>query len=236
MRTHFRRYHWWARTPCAAGNLGRAAHSEVVSSCAFGLVAVFHALWAVSGRDVAEPALLRARRLLGRRVGRQPPDQGPEILAELVGQGPSRDPDRVGRVDDFAADPDVPVLRKGLRQGVLVDHDLHAVPGLLLTGLDVDDSGVFAVEHKEVGPAAQSRGSSPQPEGVLPFDVDGVAAVFRFLPLLVQQRRVAHQPLGLVEVGGLLGPFDVMGFEPDGPLAGVFAGQEAGQPGGPDVG
>ena len=44
------------------------------------------------------------------------------------------------------------------------------------------------------------------------------------------------EPVGLVEVGWLLGPILVVGFEPDGPLAGPFAGEETGQPGGPDVG
>ena len=62
-----------------------------------------------------------------------------------------------------------------------------------------------------------------------------MAADFPFLPLLVQQRRVAHQPSGLVEVGGLAGPFDVVGLEPNTPLVGVLAGEEVWEPGGPDV-
>ena len=54
-----------------------------------------------------------------------------------------------------------------------------------------------------------------------------MAVVELFLAMLVQQRRVAHQPLGLVAVGGLAGPVGIVGLEPDGPLAGVFAGEEA---------
>ena len=38
---------------------------------------------------------------------------------------------------------------------------------------------------------------------------------------------VAGQPLGLVEVRGRLGPVLVVGLEPDGPLAGVLAGEQA---------
>lgn len=37
-----------------------------------------------------------------------------------------------------------------------------------------------------------------------------------------------EQPLSLVEVRRLAGPVDVMGFEPDGPFAGVLARQKAG--------
>ena len=84
--------------------------------------------------------------------------------------------------------------------------------------------------------AGQCGGFAAQPEGVLALDEDVVAVIFPFLPLLVQERRVAHQPLGLIEVRGLAGPFDVVGLEPDGPFAGVLAGEETGQPGGPDVG
>ena len=43
-------------------------------------------------------------------------------------------------------------------------------------------------------------------EGILDLDVDVVALVEPLLALLVQQCRVAHEPLGLVEVGGLAGP------------------------------
>ncbi len=57
--------------------------------------------------------------------------------------------------DDLAANADVPVPREGQGQGVLVDHDLDAVPGPFLTGLDVNDGGVAVVEYDEVGLAGQ---------------------------------------------------------------------------------
>ena len=106
----------------------------------------------------------------------------------------------MGWVDYLAADANVTVLREGQGQGVLVGHDLYSVPGLFPTGLHVDDGGVTVAEHDEVGTAGQYGGLPAQPEGVLALDVDGVAAFEPFLALLVQQRRVAHQPLGLVEV------------------------------------
>ena len=46
---------------------------------------------------------------------------------------------------------------------------------------------------------------------------------------------MVQQPFGLVEVRGWFGPVLVVSLEPDGPLAGSFAGEEAGEPGCPDV-
>lgn len=57
-------------------------------------------------------------------------------------------------VDDLASDTNVPVLREGQGQDVLVDHDLDAAPGPFLTSLDVNDGGVSVVEYDEVGPAS----------------------------------------------------------------------------------
>ncbi len=46
---------------------------------------------------------------------------------------------------------------------------------------------------------------------------------------------MVEHPLRLIEVGRDLGPVLVVGFEPDSPLAGVFAGEQLGQPRCPDV-
>ena len=47
---------------------------------------------------------------------------------------------------------------------------------------------------------------------------------------------MAGKPIGLVEVGGFTVPALVARFDPDGPFAGSFAGEQPGEPGGPDVG
>ena len=47
---------------------------------------------------------------------------------------------------------------------------------------------------------------------------------------------MVQHPLGLVELGRGSGPVLVVGLEPDGPFAGILAGQQPGQPGGSDVG
>ncbi len=142
----------------------------------------------------------------------------------------------MGWIDDFTADSNVTVLRERQGQGVLVDDHLDAVPGLFPTGLHVDDGGVLDVEHYEVGTAGQGGGLLPQPEGVLALNVEAVTRGFPFLTLPVQQRRVVEQPLCLVEVRGRLGPVPVVGLEPGGSLAPVFACQQAAHLGGPDVG
>ena len=47
---------------------------------------------------------------------------------------------------------------------------------------------------------------------------------------------MAGKPVGLVEVGRFTVPALVASFEPDGPFAVSFAGEQAWEPGGPDVG
>ncbi len=54
------------------------------------------------------------------------------------------------RVDDLAGDARVAVLGRCLRQGVLVDHELVAVPGTFAAGLHVDDDDVVPVEYEQV--------------------------------------------------------------------------------------
>lgn len=73
-------------------------------------------------------------------------------------------------VDDLAANSDVPVLRDCPGDGVQVDHDLHAVPGLFAAGLDVDDGGFTVVERDDVGTASECGGQPVQSKGVLAFD------------------------------------------------------------------
>ena len=46
---------------------------------------------------------------------------------------------------------------------------------------------------------------------------------------------MVEHPLGLVEVAGGLGPVLVVGPKPTCPLAGGLAGEQPGEPGGPDV-
>ena len=73
-------------------------------------------------------------------------------------------------------------------------------------------------------------------EGVLVLEADVVTAMGPLVSLLVEQSGMPGKPVGLVEVGRFTVPALVMGFEPDGSFAGVLAGQQPGQPGGPDVG
>ena len=73
-------------------------------------------------------------------------------------------------------------------------------------------------------------------EAVLSLDVHIKATVLPVYFSLVEESSVVQHPLGLVELGRGSGPVLVMGLEPDGPFTRVLAGQQLGQPGGPDVG
>lgn len=139
---------------------GRRYLSEAVGDGDLALAVLVHARRTVGGRDVAEAALGVAGYPLWRCVAGQSSHQGAEVLDELPWSASSRDAHRVRRVEDLAADPEVPVLRQCQGQGVLVDHDLDFVPGPFLTGPDVDDGGVAVVERDEVRAAGQ-RGSLP---------------------------------------------------------------------------
>ena len=139
-------------------------------------------------------------------------------------------------VGDLAVYLGVPVLFQRPRGGIEVDHDLDGVAGAVVAGLGIDDDGfVFAVGD-DVRPASQRRGLAAEFKPVLCFDVDLKAADRPVLDSLVDEGGVVEHPLGLVEVRWDAFPALVMGLEPDGPLAGVLTGEEAGQPGGPDVG
>ena len=72
-------------------------------------------------------------------------------------------------------------------------------------------------------------------KGVLVLDAYVVAALGPPVSVFVQERGMAGKPVGLVEVGGLTVPALVPRFEPDGPFAGSFAGEQARELGGPDV-
>ena len=113
---------------------------------------------------------------------------------------------------------------------------MDGVAGAFVAGLGVDDGGFVFTVGDDVGLARQSCRPAAEFKPVLSLDVDVVGADFPVTDPLIDERGVVEQPLGPVEVRGLPGPVLVMGFVPDGPLAGVFARQEARQPGGPDVG
>ena len=130
-------------------------------------------------------------------------------------------------VDDFAGDAGVSKFGHGPRQGVHVDHELVAVPGAFGAGLDVGYEDVVVAEYQQVGLAGEDGGLAAEAEGVLTLDAGFVSALDPEVALLVEQLGVVGQPLGLVEVGGWLRPVLVMGLEPDGPLAGVLAGEQA---------
>ena len=106
---------------------------------------------------------------------------------------------------------------------------------VLTAGFDVNDKGVVA-DDNQVGPSGQRGRLATQSDIVLSFGIHLVAVFFLFGLFLSQQRCVLHEPIGLVEDGRDLVPFLKMGFEPNGPFAGIVAGQQLGQPGGPDVG
>ncbi len=109
--------------------------------------------------------------------------------------------DAVGAVavDDLAGELSVPGLGHRPGQGVYVDHELVAVPGLLLAGLEVDDEKVVSAQDQEVRLAGEGGGMSAEAEGVLVLDADLVAALDTELVMLVEGSRVAGKPIGLVE-------------------------------------
>ena len=95
--------------------------------------------------------------------------------------------DAVGAVavDDLAGELSVP------GQGVYVEYELVAVPGLLLAGLEVDDEKVVSAQDQEVRLAGEGGGMSAEAEGVLVLDADLVAAPDPELVMLVEGSRVA---------------------------------------------
>ena len=93
---------------------------------------------------------------------------------------------------------------------------------------DVDDEDAVVVENQQVGLAGEGGGLTAEAEGVLVLEADGVTAVGPLVALLVEQSGMPREPVGLVEVGRFTVPALVMGFEPDGPLAGPFTGEETG--------
>ena len=200
-------------------------HSEVGGVSTFSRGGVVHSLWAVSGRDVAEAALLGAGNA-DRRLWRcDATDEAAEVLDEALVDAALGNAVGVVVVNDLAGELGIPVLGHGLGQGVHVDHDLVMVPGLYLAALDVDDEDAVVVENEQVGLAGEGGGLPAEAEGVLVLEADVVAAVGPLVSLLVEQGGMPGEPVGLVEVGGRFSLALVMGFEPDGPFARVLAGQ-----------
>ena len=129
-----------------------------------------------------------------------------------------------------------PVTLQRSRDGVQVNHHLNDVTGAVLPDLHVDDDRLGVPLRDQVGLARQRCRPAVEFEAVLSFDVHIKATVLPVCFSLVEERGVVQHPLRLIEVGRDLGPVLLVGLEPDGPLAGVLAGQQPGQPGGPDVG
>ena len=117
-----------------------------------------------------------------------------------------------------------------------MQNPANGFPARPLACLDVDDEDTVVVENEQVRLAGEGGGVTAELEGVLAFEADVVAAPGPLVSLLVEQFGMAGEPVSLVEVGRLTVLALVTGFEPDGPFAEAFPGQEAGEPGGPDVG
>ena len=83
---------------------------------------IVHALRAVVGRDVAEPAFLSAGYLRCRRLGRQPVDQCAKVSNEPVVQSFCRYADCVVLESDLPPEFKVPVLLQRLGDRVQVNH------------------------------------------------------------------------------------------------------------------
>ncbi len=127
-----------------------AAPSEIFRGSLRRPVFSFQPFRAVQFSDVAETAFLRAGD--GWRWVRRCnlADQRAQITDETVVQRSPRYPGDVSRVGHLAGDHPVVVLRPRLGDGVLVDLDLHGVPGLLPPGFHVDDQDVIAAFHDKI--------------------------------------------------------------------------------------
>ena len=84
------------------------------------------------------------------------------------------------------------------------------------------------VEYQQVGLAGEDGGLAAEAEGVLSLNAGFVTAMGPQVSLLVEKSGMLGKPVGLVEVGRFTVRALVMGFEPDGPIAGSFAGEETG--------
>ena len=105
-----------------------------------------------------------------------------------------------------------------------------------LAGFHVGADDVIVVENQQVGFIGEGGGVAAEAEGVLDLYADVVAALYPEVSLLVEWGGVQAEPLGLIEVAGLPGSDLVVGPEPEGPLAGVLAGERPWHPSGPSVG
>ena len=199
--------------------------SEVVGGAGVGLETVVHTLRTVRGRDVGEAALWPAGHSSCGFVARDASDERAQVLDELVVDGVCRDADRVVAVGDLSPEFEVPVPFYCLGDGVEVDHHLDGMAGAVVAGLGVDDDGVVFPSGDDVRSAGEGCGSAAEFKPVLSLDVDVVAADGPVGDAFVEQRGVVEHPLGLVEIGWDTFPTLVMCLEPDGPLAGVLAGE-----------
>ena len=189
---------------------------------------IVYPLRAVLSGDVAEAAFLGAGDAYRGLWSGDAADEAAEVSDEALVDAALGNAVGVVVVYDLAGELGIPVLWHGLGQGIHVDHNLIMVPGLFLAALDVDDEDAVFVEDEQVRLAGEVGGLTAEAESVLVLEADLVTAVRPPVSLLVDQSGMAGKPVGLVEVGRFTVPALVMGFEPDGPFAGSFAGQETG--------
>ena len=103
---------------------------------------------------------------------------------------------------------------------------LHAVPRAFAVGLGVDDHGIVFPVGDDVGPASQRSCPAAEFKSVLRLNLDFEAADFPVLDSFVDEAVWSSSHWARSKSGGLAGPVLVMGLEPDGPSAGVVAGEE----------
>ena len=143
---------------CVAG--GVKTRSEVVGGHLVGEADGFDAVGAVLKGDVAESTFLGTGNEPGGIRRRDAADELTEVPNEALVDAALRHSVSAVVVYDLAGQLGVFVLGHGPGKGVHVDHELVAVPGLLLASLDVDDEDTVVVEDEQVRLAGEGGGVS----------------------------------------------------------------------------